>query len=93
MQVQDSDYTGAAALLRIMAPVSKQQRTQTINALRAHLSEQGIIAPTGPAHVERLAAIINADDGMLPAAVCDLARLSHGCWRTSPQPDADVNLF
>jgi hypothetical protein len=26
-----------------------RQRTQTINALRAHLAEQGIVAPTGPA--------------------------------------------
>jgi transposase len=51
------------------------QRTQTINALRAHLAEQGIVAPTGPAHVGRLAAIIDGDDGMLSAAVRDLARL------------------
>ncbi len=52
-----------------------RQRTQTINALRAHLAEPGIVAPTGPAHVGRLAAVINGDDGMLPAAVRDLARL------------------
>jgi len=52
-----------------------RQRTQTINALRAHLAEQGIVAPTGPAHVGRLAAIIDGDDGMLPAAVRELARL------------------
>jgi transposase len=52
-----------------------RQRTQTINALRAHLAEQGIVAPTGPAHVGRLAAIIDGGDGMLPAAVRDLARL------------------
>ena len=25
-----------------------RQRTQTINALRAHLAEQGIVAPTDP---------------------------------------------
>jgi transposase len=46
-----------------------RQRTQTINALRAHLAKQGIVAPTGPAHIRRLAAIIDGDDGMLPAAV------------------------
>ena len=51
------------------------QRTQTINALRSHLAEQGIVAPTGPAHVGRLAAIIDGDDGMLPAAVRDLSHL------------------
>lgn len=33
------------------------------------------MAPTGPAHVGRLAAIIDGDDGMLPAAVRDLVRL------------------
>lgn len=52
-----------------------RQRTQTINALRAHLAEQGIVAPVGPAHVGRLAAVINGDDGALPAAVRDLAQL------------------
>ena len=52
-----------------------RQQTQTINALRAHLAEQGIVAPTRPAHVGRLAAIIDGDDGMLRAAVRDLARL------------------
>jgi transposase len=52
-----------------------RKRTQTINALRAHLAEQGIVAPTGPAHVGRLAAIIDSDDGMLPPALRDLARL------------------
>jgi transposase len=55
-----------------------RQRTQTINALRAHLAEQGIVAPTGPAHVGRLAAIIDGDDGMFLAAVRDLARLLLG---------------
>jgi transposase len=52
-----------------------RHRMQTINALRAHLAEQGIVAPTGPAHIGRLAAVIDGDDGMLPAAVRDLARL------------------
>jgi transposase len=33
------------------------------------------VAPAGPAPVGRLAAIIEGDDGMLPTAVRDLARL------------------
>ena len=41
----------------------------------AHLAELGIVAPAGPAHVGRLAAIIEGEDGMLPAGVRDLARL------------------
>ncbi|ASM74718.1 MULTISPECIES: transposase [Roseobacteraceae] len=52
-----------------------RQRTQTINALWAHLAEQGIVAPAGPAHVGRLAAVVDGDDGNLPAAVRELARL------------------
>ena len=51
-----------------------RQRTQTINALRAHLAEQGIVATTGPAHVRRLAAIIDGGEDLLPAVVRDLAR-------------------
>lgn len=55
-----------------------RQRTQTINALRAHLAEQGLVAPVGAAHVGRLAAVVDGDDGVLPAAVRDLARLLLG---------------
>lgn len=43
--------------------------------MRAHLAEQGIVAPSGPAYVGRLAAILGGEDGMLPAAVRGLARL------------------
>jgi transposase len=52
-----------------------RQRTQTINALRAHLAEYGIIAPKGPVHVRRLADLVEGDDNALPAMVRDLARL------------------
>lgn len=33
------------------------QRTQTINALRGHLAEHGLVAPTGAAHIRRLEAL------------------------------------
>jgi len=52
-----------------------RQRTQTINALRAHLAEQGIVAPAGPDHVRRLAAVVDGEGCALPATVRDLARL------------------
>jgi transposase len=46
------------------------QRTQTINAIRSHLSELGIIAPTGEAGVRALIAVVgNADDARVPAAI------------------------
>ena len=70
-----SEAQQAAAMAYRTRDLLVRQRTQTINALRAHLAEQGIVAPTGPAHVGRLAAIIEGEDGLLPEAVRDLARL------------------
>ena len=52
-----------------------RQRTQTINALRGHLAEFGIIAPQGPAHVGRLEAeLMDAHSG-LPELVRELGGL------------------
>ena len=73
-----SEDQQAAAMAYRTRDLLVRQRTQTINALRAHLAEQGIVAPAGPAHVGRLAAVIDEDEGMLPAAVRDLARLLLG---------------
>jgi transposase len=73
-----SEAQQAAAMAYRTRDLLVRQKTQTINALRANLAEQGIVAPNGPAHVGRLAAVINGDDGMLPAAVRDLARLLLG---------------
>lgn len=70
-----SEAQQAAAMAYRTRDLLVRQRTQTINALRAHLAEQGIVAPVGPAHVGRLAAVVEGDDGALPAAVRDLARL------------------
>lgn len=70
-----SEAQQAAAMAYRTRDLLVRQRTQTINALRAHLAEQGIVAPVGPAHVGRLAAIVDGDDGILPAVVQDLARL------------------
>ena len=46
-----SEAQQAAAMAYRTRDLLVRQRTQTINALRAHLAEQGIVAPTGPAHV------------------------------------------
>jgi transposase len=70
-----SEAQQAAAMAYRTRDLLVRQRTQTINALRAHLAEQGIVAPVGPAHVGRLAAIIEGDDGMLPTAVRELVCL------------------
>lgn len=70
-----SEEQQAAAMTYRTRDLLVRQRTQTINALRAHLAEQGIVAPVGPAHVGRLATVVGGDDTALPAAVRDLAHL------------------
>lgn len=70
-----SEEQQAAAMAYRTRDLLVRQRTQTINALRAHLAEQGTVAPVGPAHFERLAALVGGDETALPAAVRDLTRL------------------
>jgi len=50
-----------------------RQRTQTINALRGHLAEFGVVAPQGSANVERLRASLNDPANPLPDTVAELA--------------------
>ena len=52
-----------------------RQRTQTINALRGHLAEYGVIAPQGLAHVRRLARAVEDRDSGLPEPVRELGGL------------------
>ena len=55
-----------------------RQRTQTINALRGHLAEFGVIAPQGPAHVKRLEAALMDPSSGLPEPVRELGDLLLG---------------
>ena len=55
-----------------------RQRTQTINALRGHLAEFGVVAPKGRVHVGRLALAIGDASTDLPAAVRELGGLLLG---------------
>ena len=52
-----------------------RQRTQTINALRGHLAEFGVVAAQGPAHVSRLALALEDPGLALPDQVRELGRL------------------
>ena len=52
-----------------------RQRTQTINALRGHLAEFGVVAPQGRAHVRRLAAAVEDPASGLPEPVRELGTL------------------
>ena len=66
--VKSADQQAAAMVLKTRELLVRQ-RTQTINALRAHLSELGIIAATGPAKIATLIEIVRDDkDARLPQA-------------------------
>ena len=52
-----------------------RQRTQTINALRGHLAEFGVVAPKGVAHVGRLASALEDPESELPEPVRELGGL------------------
>jgi len=45
-----------------------RQRSQTANAMRAHLAELGIVAATGMTSIAKLVAILRDDDARLPSA-------------------------
>ena len=55
-----------------------RQRTQTVNALRGHLAEFGIIAPQGITNVERPAIALADASASLPAVVREMADIPFG---------------
>lgn len=63
-----SEAKQASAAIFRTREVLVGQRTQIINALRGHLAEYGQIAPQGPAHVERLIALIEDPASDIPQA-------------------------
>ena len=65
----------ARAMLFHTRDLLVRQRTQTINALRGHLAEFGVVAPQGPAHVSRLASTLDDPGSSLPGAVRRLGDL------------------
>lgn len=70
--VKSKEEQALAMLLRTRDQLVGQ-RTQTINALRAHLAEYGIIVAQGPKHLPELAEKMKEID--LPDLVRDLAEL------------------
>jgi transposase len=65
----------AAAMTFKMRDLLVRQRTQTINALRGHLAEYGVVAPNGPVHVGRLAQALDDPDSRVPASVIRLCQM------------------
>ena len=68
----------ARAMLFRTRDLLVRQRTQTINALRGHLAEFGVIAPQGKAHVGRLASAVEDAASPLPEPVRALGTLLLG---------------
>ena len=65
----------ARAMLFRTRDLLVRQRTQTINALRGHLAEFGVVAAQGRAHVRRLALALEEPDSGLLAPVRELGAL------------------
>lgn len=65
----------ARAMLFRTRDLLVRQRTQTINALRGHLAEHGVVAPQGIVQVKRLADAVNVEASRLPVMVRDLGLL------------------
>ena len=61
-----SEQTQASALVFRARDLLVRQRTQTINALRGHLAEFGIVVAKGPAHVSQLVQVVESPDEPLP---------------------------
>ena len=70
-----SEESQARAMLFRTRDLLVRQRTQTINALRGHLAEFGLVAATGTPHLKSLQAAVAEPEAALPAAVCELAQL------------------
>src|ERR671916_309716 len=61
-----SEQAQAAALAFRARDLLVRQRTQTINALRGHLAEFGIVVAKGPAHVSQLMLAVEDPDEPIP---------------------------
>jgi transposase len=103
-----SEAQQASAMIFKVRDLLVRQRTATINALRGHLAEFGIIAPKGPAHIGRLQAIIEDEPTDLPdpaRALCQdllemitslstrISALDHEIARRARQDDTTKRLM
>jgi transposase len=72
--VKGAEQQGRAMVLKTRDLLTGQ-RTQTINALRGHMAEHGLVAPKGPQHLPRLRTILTESANQLPATVVSLCDL------------------
>ena len=73
-----SEAQQAQAMLFHTRDLLVRQRTQTINALRGHLAEYGVVAPQGRARIGQLAGVLGDEECGLPEEVVELGRLLLG---------------
>ena len=73
-----SESQQAQAMLFHTRDLLVRQRTQTINALRGHLAEYGVVAPQGRARIGQLAGVLGDEECGLPEEVVELGRLLLG---------------
>ena len=69
-----------------------RQRTQLINALRAHLAEFGLVAEKGREGLAELSAIIADESEPRSSSICDEAGVAGPCRSTRCSRIADRDL-
>ncbi len=75
--IKSEEQQSRGALFRTREMLIRQ-RTQAINALRAHLAEFGVVVPKGIYNVKRLAEYIANPDHILPACIRDVSSIYLG---------------
>lgn len=70
--VKTADQQSQAVVLKTR-DLLQMQRTQAINALRGHLTEYGIVAPQGPAHISKLEAALQDSKHAIPDVAVELS--------------------
>ena len=74
VEIKSSEQQARAMVFRTRQ-LFVRQRTQTINALRGHLAEHGVIAPKSKAGIKKLAAIIEDENVHLDDLVRSMGRV------------------
>ncbi len=72
--VKGEDQQAQAMLLKTRDLLTGQ-RTQTVNALRGHLAEHGLVVPKGMQNLQRLQDAVAEHEARLPAIVVSLCQL------------------
>ena len=93
VEVKSADQQARAMVYRTRQ-MFVRQRTQSINALRSHLAEHGVIGPKSKAGLKKLAAMIEDETVTLPPLVRKTARvyLEHVEMLSGRISDATVQM-